>query len=79
MARIHCSFDCLVFGGFRLIVLQVFPDWFSANIQSFWTDALRNWSELGVGFSGIWLDMNEASSFCSYSWYVVCAVKMLWW
>ncbi|KAF9218886.1 glycoside hydrolase family 31 protein [Gyrodon lividus] len=45
----------------------VFPDWFSENVQSFWTEALRNWSQLGVGFSGIWLDMNEASSFCSYS------------
>ncbi|KAF8436228.1 glycoside hydrolase family 31 protein [Boletus edulis BED1] len=45
----------------------VFPDWFSANVQSFWTEALKNWSEIGVGFSGIWLDMNEASSFCPYS------------
>ena len=61
-----------------LMALQVFPDWFSVNVLSFWTDALKNWSELGVGFSGIWLDMNEASSFCSYSWYVVSAVKMSW-
>ncbi|KIJ64020.1 glycoside hydrolase family 31 protein [Hydnomerulius pinastri MD-312] len=45
----------------------VFPDWFSENIQSFWTEALKNWSALGVGFSGIWLDMNEASSFCNNS------------
>ncbi|KAI9567881.1 glycosyl hydrolases family 31-domain-containing protein [Boletus coccyginus] len=50
-----------------LPIWQVFPDWFSANVQSFWTEALTNWSEPGVGFSGIWLDMNEASSFCSYS------------
>ncbi|KAH7909433.1 glycoside hydrolase family 31 protein [Hygrophoropsis aurantiaca] len=45
----------------------VWPDWFSENIQSYWTEALRNWTEMGVEFSGIWLDMNEASSFCSDS------------
>ncbi|KAG2123725.1 glycosyl hydrolases family 31-domain-containing protein [Suillus cothurnatus] len=45
----------------------VFPDWFSENILSVWTEALRNWTELGVEFSGIWLDMNEPSSFCSHS------------
>ncbi|KAG1814614.1 glycoside hydrolase family 31 protein [Suillus subaureus] len=45
----------------------VFPDWFSENILSVWTEALRNWTEMGVEFSGIWLDMNEASSFCSDS------------
>ncbi|KAF8884147.1 glycosyl hydrolases family 31-domain-containing protein [Infundibulicybe gibba] len=46
----------------------VFPDWFQSNTQQWWTDALRNWSNSGVEFSGIWLDMNEASSFCDGSW-----------
>ena len=50
----------------------MFPDWFANNTQAFWTDALRNWSQLGVNYSGIWLDMNEASSFCVGSWYVPC-------
>ncbi|KAH9934091.1 glycosyl hydrolases family 31-domain-containing protein [Epithele typhae] len=45
----------------------VFPDWFSNNAASFWTDALTNWSKSGVEFSGIWLDMNEIASFCSGS------------
>ncbi|PCH40069.1 glycoside hydrolase family 31 protein [Wolfiporia cocos MD-104 SS10] len=45
----------------------VFPDWFADNTESYWTEALRNWSEGGVEFSGIWLDMNEISSFCNYS------------
>lgn len=36
-----------------------------------WTEALRNWTSMGVEFSGIWLDMNEASSFCDGSWCVV--------
>ncbi|KAI5118349.1 hypothetical protein M0805_009152 [Coniferiporia weirii] len=46
----------------------VFPDWFAKNTQSWWTEALRNWSTSGgVEFSGIWLDMNEPSSFCDGS------------
>lgn len=46
----------------------VFPDWFAEHAQDYWTEALQNWSALGVEFSGIWLDMNEASSFCDGSW-----------
>jgi alpha-glucosidase len=45
----------------------VFPDWLAPNTTAWWTDALRNWSALGVEFDGIWLDMNEASSFCEGS------------
>ncbi|TDL22445.1 glycoside hydrolase family 31 protein [Rickenella mellea] len=45
----------------------VFPDWFAKNTQQWWTDAFRNWSKSGIEFSGIWLDMNEASSFCDGS------------
>ncbi|KAJ6553086.1 glycosyl hydrolases family 31-domain-containing protein [Mycena capillaripes] len=45
----------------------VFPDWFAPNTLGWWTEALKNWSALGIEFSGIWLDMNEASSFCDYS------------
>ncbi|KAI5988848.1 glycoside hydrolase family 31 protein [Pisolithus orientalis] len=45
-----------------------FPDWFSDNAVEWWTEALMNWSTNGgVEFSGIWLDMNEVSSFCGYS------------
>ncbi|KAJ7240162.1 glycosyl hydrolases family 31-domain-containing protein [Mycena haematopus] len=45
----------------------VFPDWFAPNALSWWTEGLKNWSAGGVEFSGIWLDMNEASSFCDGS------------
>ncbi|KAI0076562.1 hypothetical protein K474DRAFT_1755437, partial [Panus rudis PR-1116 ss-1] len=45
----------------------VFPDWFGNNTQRYWTEALRNWSESGIEYSGIWLDMNEVSSFCEGS------------
>ncbi|KAI6138508.1 glycoside hydrolase family 31 protein [Pisolithus tinctorius] len=45
-----------------------FPDWFSDNAVEWWTEALMNWSTNGgVDFSGIWLDMNEATSLCGYS------------
>ncbi|KAI9452134.1 glycosyl hydrolases family 31-domain-containing protein [Lactarius psammicola] len=42
----------------------VFPDWFAPNVELWWREALRNWSSLGVEFSGLWLDMNEVKSFC---------------
>lgn len=40
-----------------------FPDWLSENAQSWWNQGFKNFSEF-VDFSGIWLDMNEPSSFC---------------
>jgi len=30
---------------------------------------LSDWFTTGVQFSGIWLDMNEVSSFCDGSWF----------
>ncbi|KAF5391184.1 hypothetical protein D9757_003121 [Collybiopsis confluens] len=45
----------------------VFADWFANNTQQWWTEALKNWSDGGVEYSGIWLDMNEISSFCQGS------------
>ncbi|KAJ8580637.1 hypothetical protein M405DRAFT_854975 [Rhizopogon salebrosus TDB-379] len=53
-----------------LYVGEVWPGYtFSENILSVWTEGLKNWSNMGVEFSGIWLGMNEPSSFCSYSCY----------
>ncbi|KAL5495907.1 hypothetical protein ACEPAI_1371 [Sanghuangporus weigelae] len=46
----------------------VFPDWFANGTRAWWTEAFKNWSTTGgVEFSGIWLDMNEPSSFCEGS------------
>ncbi|KAJ3793712.1 glycosyl hydrolases family 31-domain-containing protein [Lentinula aff. detonsa] len=45
----------------------VFPDWFASSTQGWWTESLKNWSDGGVEYSGIWLDMNEISSFCQGS------------
>jgi alpha-glucosidase len=47
---------------------QVFPDWLAPNVQLWWKEALRNWTLLGVEFSGLWLDMNEPKSFCDGHW-----------
>jgi alpha-glucosidase len=41
----------------------VFPDWLANNTQGWWTEGFRNFSQI-ANFDGIWLDMNEASSFC---------------
>jgi hypothetical protein len=73
LAWVHCqSFMTYAYRTalqlFAFSRFQVFPDWFSENILSVWTEGLQNWSDMGVEFSGIWLDMNEASSFCSDSW-----------
>ncbi|KAI0310612.1 glycosyl hydrolases family 31-domain-containing protein, partial [Amylostereum chailletii] len=46
----------------------VFPDWFAENVQQWWADAIKNWTASGIEFSGLWLDMNEPSSFCDGSW-----------
>ncbi|KAI0318301.1 glycosyl hydrolases family 31-domain-containing protein [Amylostereum chailletii] len=45
----------------------VFPDWFAENVEEWWADAIQNWSASGIEFSGLWLDMNEAASFCDGS------------
>jgi alpha-glucosidase (family GH31 glycosyl hydrolase) len=41
-----------------------FPDWFSPNATEYWKTQLKNWYDL-VEFDGIWIDMNEASNFCT--------------
>lgn len=61
--------------NFFFSYVQVFPDWFQINTQQWWTEALHNWSSAGIEFSGIWLDMNEASSFCDGSWSVLLSLS----
>ncbi|KAK7054983.1 hypothetical protein VNI00_003446 [Paramarasmius palmivorus] len=55
----------------------VFPDWFAPNTQDWWSEALKNWSDSGVEYSGIWLDMNEIASFCNGSWLAALLVRGL--
>ena len=41
----------------------VFPDWSAPGTQAWWTDSFQKWHK-EVEYDGIWLDMNEVSSFC---------------
>lgn len=41
----------------------VFTDWHHPNATDFWANELVTWHE-DVAFDGIWIDMNEVSSFC---------------
>ncbi|KAH8690762.1 putative alpha-glucosidase AgdA [Talaromyces proteolyticus] len=41
----------------------VFPDWHNPNSSDWWASELMLWHQ-NVSFDGIWLDMNEVSSFC---------------
>lgn len=41
----------------------VFPDFLANSTYEWWKDALEDWRD-EIEYDGIWLDMNEASSFC---------------
>ncbi|KAF3922008.1 Alpha-glucosidase [Dactylellina cionopaga] len=41
----------------------VFPDWSAPNVQEWWDNEYITWHK-EIPFDGIWLDMNEVSSFC---------------
>jgi alpha-glucosidase len=44
----------------------VWPDWFAAKTQDWWTDEVRRFfdPETGLDIDGAWNDMNEVSNFC---------------
>lgn len=44
----------------------VFPDWLQPNTSGWWANEFSIWHE-NIDFDGIWLDMNEVSSFCTGS------------
>ncbi|KAJ6121091.1 Glycoside hydrolase family 31 [Penicillium sp. IBT 18751x] len=49
--------------------VTVYPDWFNpVATQSWWNDEFKRFfnEEDGVNIDGLWIDMNEASNFCSY-------------
>lgn len=45
--------------------VTAFPDWFAANITTYWNNefALFFDPESGVDIDALWIDMNEASNF----------------
>lgn len=64
--------------------VTVFPDWFSANITSYWNnefDIFFN-NQLGVDIDALWIDMNEPSNFACgelklLHYYTCCPVLSL--
>ncbi|XP_047134482.1 lysosomal alpha-glucosidase isoform X1 [Hydra vulgaris] len=40
----------------------VFPDFFNPNVSSYWTDLISSFHKK-ISFDGLWIDMNEPSSF----------------
>ncbi|CAZ80513.1 unnamed protein product [Tuber melanosporum] len=48
--------------------VTAFPDWFHPNAGSFWTGEFVEFfsADAGVNIDGVWIDMNEPASFCSY-------------
>ncbi|KAG5973501.1 hypothetical protein E4U55_000492 [Claviceps digitariae] len=48
--------------------LTVFPDWFAAGTQEYWTKEFTNFfsPETGIDVDFLWIDMNEPSNFCSF-------------
>lgn len=42
---------------------SVFPDFFNSQAVKWWKDQLTKFKNM-LNFSGLWLDMNEASDFC---------------
>ncbi|KAI0657124.1 alpha-glucosidase [Cubamyces menziesii] len=48
--------------------VTVFPDWFNAKTQDYWTNEFKMFysPDTGLDIDGAWIDMNEPSSFCNY-------------
>ncbi|QRV77504.1 glycoside hydrolase family 31 protein [Ceratobasidium sp. AG-Ba] len=48
--------------------VAVFPDWFHPNVSSYWNKEFKEFFDpnTGIDIDGVWLDMNEPSSFCKY-------------
>lgn len=48
--------------------VTVFPDWTHPNTQPFWNQEFKRFfdKDQGVDVDGIWIDMNEPASFCTW-------------
>ena len=48
--------------------VTAFPDWFNPRTQGFWNGQFGSFfsAEGGVDIDGLWIDMNEASNFCTF-------------
>lgn len=48
--------------------VTVYPDWFNPKTQPYWTNEIKKFFDPKSGWDvdGLWIDMNEAASFCPY-------------
>ncbi|KAG6902075.1 hypothetical protein C0995_004774 [Termitomyces sp. Mi166 len=48
--------------------VTVYPDWFHPNISEFWNNEFELFYNptTGIDIDGVWIDMNEPSSFCNF-------------
>ncbi|KAJ5162010.1 hypothetical protein N7492_007402 [Penicillium capsulatum] len=48
--------------------VTVFPDWFNPHTQGWWNVQFKNFfhKQNGLDIDGLWIDMNEASNFCTW-------------
>lgn len=48
--------------------VTAFPDWFHPNTQGYWNREFDSFfdPDTGVDIDALWIDMNEASNFCTY-------------
>ncbi|KAL1304389.1 hypothetical protein AAFC00_003389 [Neodothiora populina] len=48
--------------------VTAFPDWFHPNTQGYWDGEFDSFfdADTGVDIDALWIDMNEASNFCTY-------------
>lgn len=48
--------------------VTAFPDWFANGTQEYWTNEFLTFfsAEYGVDIDALWIDMNEASNFCTW-------------
>ncbi|KJZ71519.1 hypothetical protein HIM_09057 [Hirsutella minnesotensis 3608] len=48
--------------------LTVFPDWFSKNVQKYWTGQFKSFFSPsdGIDIDALWIDMNEPTNFCNF-------------
>ena len=48
--------------------VTAFPDWFNDATQGYWNGEFDSFfsADNGIDIDGLWIDMNEASNFCTY-------------
>jgi alpha-glucosidase len=63
-----CVFYILISIGVVWPGVTVFPDWFNDKTPAWWNGEFNIFfdSETGIDIDGLWIDMNEASNFCSW-------------